>query len=186
MEMPRGKARSFFANMAEDIEKSSLRQIAELFAAHGVEFLVIGGQAEVLFGSPRVTYDVDLCYRRTADNLARLASALQELKPTLRGAPPDLPFIIDARSLALGSNFTFNTTVGPLDLLGWVEPLGDYDAMLKHAESYQLGGLTVRTISLDDLIKVKEHIRRTKDKGSLFQLAAIKQIRNEQQSGGKP
>ena len=59
------------------------------------------------------------------------------------------------------------------------EPLGDYDALLKHAETYQIGDVTVGTISLDDLIKVKEHIRRTKDKGSLFQLAAIRQIRNE-------
>jgi hypothetical protein len=32
---------------------------------------------------------------------------------------------------------------------------------------------------LDDLIRVKEHIRRSKDNDSLFQLKAIKQIRNE-------
>ena len=34
-----------------------------------------GPQAEALMGSPRVTYDVDLCYRRTPENLERLARA---------------------------------------------------------------------------------------------------------------
>lgn len=111
--------------MADDTEKSSLQQISERFAAHGVEFIIIGGQAEALFGSPRVTFDVDLCYRRTAENLERLAGALRELKPSLRGAPPDLPFQLDARALALGSNSMFRTISGSLDLLGWVEPIGD-------------------------------------------------------------
>lgn len=165
--------------MAEPSEKSQLQQIAEILVAHGVEFLVVGGQAEALFGSPRVTYDTDLCYRRTAENLRRLAEALKELHPTLRGAPPDLPFQLDARSLALGNNFTFLTTLGPLDLLGWLEPVGDYDALAKHAEIFPVGKLHLRTISLDDLIRVKEHIRRPKDRDSLFQLKAIKQIREK-------
>ena len=86
--------------------------------------MVIGGQAATLLGSPLPTFDIDLCYRRTAENLEHLAAALKELHPTLRGAPPDLPFRLDGRSLALGCNFTFNTDVGPLDLLGWVEPFG--------------------------------------------------------------
>src|SRR5437016_2567085 len=97
-------------------DTSRLERIAELLLKHGVRFIVIGGQAEYLFGSPRVTYDVDLCYERTADNLERLAQALRELKPSLRGVPPELPFVIDARALALGSNFTFNTKLGDLDL----------------------------------------------------------------------
>ena len=69
--------------------------------------------------------------------------------------------------------------MGPLDLLGWVEPIGDYDALVAHAEVYQLGAIEVRTIALDDLIRVKEHIRRPKDRDSLFQLKAIKRLREE-------
>jgi hypothetical protein len=101
----------------------------------------------------------------------------------LRGAPPDLPFVIDARSLALGSNFTFLTPLGSVDLLGWVEPLGDYDELMKRAEVYPVGHLQLHTISLEDLIKVKEHIRRPKDRDSLFQLKAIQQIRREGKRG---
>jgi predicted nucleotidyltransferase len=172
--------------MPDSGHKSQLEEIVELFSRHGVEFLIIGGQAEALFGSPRVTYDYDFCYRRSKENLERLARALKELNPALRGVPPDLPFQIDARSLALGENFTFKTRLGDIDLLGWVEPLGNYDALLKHAETYPIGESAVRTISLEDLIRVKEHIRRPKDRDSLFQLQAIKRLRQEGAGQGGP
>ena len=165
--------------MPEETPKSDLLRIAEVLLRHGVAFVVIGGQAELLMGSPRVTYDVDLCYRRSEENLKRLAEALKELKPTLRGAPADLPFVIDARSLALGSNFTLNTSIAPLDLLGWVEPLGDYDALIKRAKPVRLGSLDLLVINLDDLIAVKQHINRPKDRESLMQLLAIKRIVGE-------
>jgi predicted nucleotidyltransferase len=159
-------------------DASLLEQFAEVFARHGVEFLVIGGQAENLMGSPRVTYDVDLCYRRTPENLDRLAAALQEIRVTLRGAPLDLPFKVDAKTLAMGCNFTFDTAMGPLDLLGHVEPVGDYDDLVAHAESYPADMLELRTISLDDLIRIKRHIARTKDSESLSQLLSIRQMRD--------
>lgn len=171
--------------MPEDTPKSRLQRIADLLARHQVEFLVIGGQAESLYGSPRITYDVDLCYRRNEVNLQHLAEALRELKLTLRGAPPDLPFQVDARSLALGSNFTFETPIGPLDLLGWVEPLGDYEALVTNAESVRLGDLDLRVISLEDLIRVKQHINRPKDRDSLMQLLAIQRVRQEPPDAGR-
>lgn len=155
----------------------------ELFVAalhrHKVEFLIIGGQAGLLHGSPTVTYDTDLCYRRTEENLSRLAAALKELKPTLRGAPKDLPFHIDARSLALGSNFTFETTYGPLDLLGWVEPIGTYEDLVDRSEFYDINGVPTATIGLDDLIRIKQHLRRHKDVAALDELLAIRDERSK-------
>jgi hypothetical protein len=85
--------------------RSDLEIIAEILGRHGVNFIVIGGQAETLFGSPRVTYDVDLCYDRATQNLERLARALREIKPTLRGAPPDLPIVLDVRALSLTTHY---------------------------------------------------------------------------------
>ena len=119
------------------------------------------------------------CYERTAENLERLATALGELKPKLRGVPPGLPFILDARSLALGANFTFDTQFGDLDLLGHVEPIGDYACLDKRATTYRVADLELRVIDLDDLIRIKRHINRLKDRESLFQLLAIKKTREE-------
>ena len=166
--------------MADDTGKPRLLAIAEHLRRHGVEFMVIGGQAANLLGSPQVTFDVDLCYRRTAGNLRRLADALRELHPTLRGAPPDLPFRLDADSLALGANFTFQTDLGPLDLLGWVEPFGTYEELLPRAERVALGSLDLLSIGLDDLIAVKRYIRRPKDQAALLQLEGLKRLREEQ------
>ncbi len=165
--------------MSSASDPAGFEKVLDLLIRHGVRFIVIGGQAEQIMGSPRVTYDADLCYERSAENLEHLASALKELKPTLRGAPPDLPFILDARSLALGNNFTFNTPLIPLDLLGWVEPIGTYDDLIKNAERHAYKGIELSVIALDDLIRIKEHINRPKDRDSLFQLRAIKQVREE-------
>jgi len=166
-------------NMDDAIGKSSLEQIVERLSAHGVEFIVIGGKAEALYGSDRPTYDTDLCYRRTRTNLERLALALLEFKPTLRGAPPDLPFRIDATSLALGCNFTFSTSLGDLDLLGEVEPIGLFEQVMQNAVQLKVGEADTWIIGLDDLIKIKEHIGRPKDRLSLMYLLAIKKLRDE-------
>ena len=56
-----------------------------------VRFVLIGGFAGTVLGSPRITVDLDIVYARDVDNLERLASALAPLSPYLRGAPPGLP-----------------------------------------------------------------------------------------------
>ncbi|MEM1212151.1 MAG: hypothetical protein AAGI68_07615 [Planctomycetota bacterium] len=163
-------------------DSSELEHYIQQFNRFSVEFIVIGGQAANLLGSDRPTFDVDLCYRRTPDNLERLAACLRDLNVTLRNAPPDLPFQIDAMSLALGTNFTFNTRISKLDILGHVEPIGSYDDLLPNAESGEVAGMPVRVIALDDLIRIKEHIARQKDRDALVELLAIKRLREQTQS----
>jgi len=147
----------------------------------GVELIVIGGQAALFYGWEYVTYDLDLCYRRTSDNLERLAKALRRMNPTLRNAPPDLPFILDAKSLALGDSFTFSTDYGPLDMLGHVESIGGYDELEERAENVEEGDVRLKFIALDDLIRSKRHINRPKDRESLEQLEAIRRLREERE-----
>ena len=152
-----------------------------MLADHGVEFIVVGGQAEALMGSARVTYDVDFCYRRTGDNLERLATALRTLHLTLRGAPPELKFLLDAQALALGQNYTFEADGEyALDLLGYLEPLGTYEDVLPRAETLTIAGHTVHVIGLDDLIRIKKHLGRPKDRDSLLHLEAIKRLREQE------
>lgn len=167
--------------MPESAETSPLEPFVELFDRHRVEYVIIGGMAEVLHGGLRPTYDVDLCYRRSKENLERLASALQELRPSLRGAPKELPFRPDPRTLEAGTNFTFDTDAGALDLLGWVEPIGDFEKVAAESVTLPFGARSVRALSVDALIRIKQHIRRPKDQASLAELLAIKR---EQERGG--
>lgn len=131
---------------------------------HGVRFVLVGGLAGRVHGSPTVTNDTDVCYARDADNLERLASALQGLGARLRGVDDDLPFVPDARTLAAGCNFTFTTSAGALDILGLPSGTGGYEDLAAGAERLDLGdGLVVDVVALDDLIRMKRAAGRRKD-----------------------
>ena len=67
-------------------------KILQLLSDHGVEFIIIGGAAAIVHGSSRLTQDLDVVYRRSQENIARLSNALQEQNPYLRGAPRDFLF----------------------------------------------------------------------------------------------
>lgn len=141
---------------------------------YGVRHVVIGGVAGALHGSPSITQDLDICYDRSPDNLERLAEALVSINARLRGAPPDVPFILDARTLARGDFFTFSTDVGPLDLLGTPSGSGGYDALVRNAHAFEVDGLTVRIASLDDLMAMKRAAGRPQDLVELEILGALR------------
>jgi hypothetical protein len=151
-------------------------------SAHGVRFVLIGGFAAAIRGSPVITGDLDLCYARDETNLRALAAALQELGATLRGAPEDVPFILDAASLRSGDHFTFSTGAGPLDVLG--TPAGtdgfpDLDAL---ATDEDLDGLVVRVASIDDLIRMKRAAGRPQDLVAIEWLTALRDELDERPS----
>ena len=70
--------------------------------------------------------------------LASVSHALRPFKPRLRGAPADLPFVLDAATLRAGLNFALMTEVGDVDLLGEVTGLGPYEIVKAHAEEVEL------------------------------------------------
>ncbi|ETW92450.1 MAG: hypothetical protein ETSY2_53395, partial [Candidatus Entotheonella gemina] len=70
-----------------------------------IAFILIGGMAAVAQGATYVTADLDICYQRRPQNYQRLSHALHPFKPRLRGAPVDLPFVLDAATLRAGLNF---------------------------------------------------------------------------------
>jgi hypothetical protein len=58
----------------------------------------------------------------------------------LRGAPADLPFILDEETLRRGLDFTFSTDIGSLDLLGEMSGVGGYQEARENAELRELFG----------------------------------------------
>jgi hypothetical protein len=138
--------------------------LLELLERHGVDFILIGGLAGILHGSSYPTFDLDIAYARATENLERLADALREADATLRGAPKDVPFILDARTLAAGQNFTFDTKFGKFDILGDPQGAPPYATLAGDSEAKQIEGFSVAVCSIDHLIAMKESAGRTKDK----------------------
>jgi predicted nucleotidyltransferase len=140
----------------------------------GVEFVVVGGVAAALHGSVRLTTDLDVVYSRSRDNMKRVAAALAPLDPYLRGAPAGLPFRFDADTIQRGLNFTLTTTAGPIDFLGEMSGVGNYEAVAPRSDEVTLFGLPCRCIRLDALIEAKRAAGRPKDLEVIAELETIR------------
>lgn len=152
--------------------------ILRLLQGRAVEFVVIGGLAMITHGSAHITHDLDICYRRTPENLAGLAAALSSIHPYLRNVAPGLPFQLDSPTLSAGLNFTLDTDLGPLDLMGEVAGIGGYDDVVALSSIQPIYGLPVQVLSLDGLIAAKTAARRPKDQGHLLELLEMKKLRD--------
>jgi hypothetical protein len=135
----------------------SFREILDALHEHQVECIIIGGVALILHGSTRVTLDIDILYRRTPENIARLVAAVKPFGPKLRlanDAPPvDFPF--GELTVKNGANVTLWTPDFDLDLLATTEDLPSYEAVLPESETIATtGGRTFRILSLDALLRI--------------------------------
>jgi hypothetical protein len=145
-----------------------------LLNRHGVRYVLIGGLAAALRGSPSVTQDVDICHARDDDNLKFLADALREIHARLRGAPPELPFRMDALTQARGDSFTFTTDLGWLDILATPSGTAGYDELAANADRVEAFDETFLVASIDDLIRMKRAAGRPRDRAELEILGALR------------
>ena len=147
--------------------------LLEALADAGVEFILVGGLAAIAHGSARLTQDVDVVYARHEGNLTKLTDALARHEPYLRGAPPGLPFKWDTSTLLHGLNFTLETSLGDIDLLGEITGGGRYEDLLTHTIELQLFDRSVLCLDLEMLIKTKRAAGRPKDLEAIAELEAL-------------
>lgn len=152
---------------------ADLGGIVGVLADAGVEVIVIGGLAAQAHGSARLTQDADFVYRRSDENIARLAQALAPFSPYLRGAPAGLPFRFDPPTIRRGLNFTLTTAVGDVDFLGEMTGGGTYEQLLPHTIDLVVFGRTIRVLDLPALIRAKRAAGRPKDLEAVAELEAL-------------
>ncbi len=153
------------------------REILALLTARGVDFVVIGGYAAVLHGSPRVTQDLDITFATDLPNLAALGKVLMELGAKLYGVDDDVRFVPDERTLARVELLTLETDLGKLDLLAPAAGAPPYAELREHAARFDLGGFLVRAADIPQLIAMKELAGRPKDIADIAELDAIARLR---------
>jgi hypothetical protein len=151
---------------------------------HRVRFVVIGGIAGRLYGSPSVTNDLDVCYARDRKNLAALSAALTELRAKLRDAPERLPFRPDSATLTAGSNFTFSTDAGNLDCFATPAGSAGFEELIAGATEMRVGSLQISVVALEDLIRLKQASGRPKDRIEVEVLSALKEEIEKDPRGG--
>lgn len=147
----------------------------------GVRYVLIGGLAATLYGSPHVTTDVDIAPDRAVENLAALAAALERLDARIRteGEPGGMAFDRSAAFLERASILNLTTRHGALDLT--FEPAGTrgYADLSRGAVTIELRGLEIRVAALSDIIRSKEAAGREKDRLTLPTLRRLLERRRD-------
>ena len=145
-------------------------EILGVFERHKVLYVVIGGLAAELRGSPYVTRDVDVTPARTRENFTRLAAALTELDAKLRIPDVEEPLAIalDERTFGQGTTWTFVTKHGYLDIALLPDGTRGYDDLRRSATRERItDSVTIVVAALADVIRSKEAAGREKDRAIL-------------------
>lgn len=143
---------------------------------HGVDFVLIGGLAGALHGSPAATNDADICPARAPDNLARLAAALVDLDARIRteSEPDGLTFDRSPEFLSVVDLVNTTTVAGDLDISFVPTGTDGYDDLAERSVEFDIGDARVRVASLDDIIRSKRIAGRPKDHATLPLLEALR------------
>ena len=148
---------------------------------HGVEFILIGGLAATVRGSPFATLDVDVVPRREASNLERLSEALRALEARVYvSAAEALPFAHDGRTLGDVDVWNLSTPLGGLDITFVPTGTQGYADVAERAETIDIGDLDVRVAALQDIIRSKAAAGREKDQIVLPTLRRLLELETEE------
>ncbi|MBK6865023.1 MAG: hypothetical protein IPG91_16630 [Ideonella sp.] len=129
----------------EDL-KLLLRSLNE----HAVEYLLIGGYALAAHGYQRATTDIDLLVRATAESGQRVKDALMMLPDrAAKGLEPE--WFEQDENIRIADAFVVDVM---LNAKGQA-----FDTLRKYAETIDLDGIPVQTVSLEGLLLTKQTMR---------------------------
>jgi len=133
----------------------SLRKIAQALDGAGIGYMVIGGQAVLLYGDPRLTEDIDITLAATPDEVdTLLALAVREGWRALPEHPRDFAqemYVLPAVS-AEGVRVDFIFSFTPFER-----------EAIARARTHQIEGAPVRFAAPEDLIAMKMFAGRPRD-----------------------
>ena len=163
------------ANMAELVPYRP-DEILEVLERHKVRCVVIGGLAGELRRSPYFTRDIDVTPARSREKLTKLAAALKELdaKHRIPDVEEPLAIALDERTFGQGTNWTFVTKHGYLDIALRLDGTRGYDDLKRSATREQItDSVTILVAALAGVIRSKEAAGHEKDRAVLPMLRQV-------------
>ncbi len=157
--------------------------IVAALLARRVNFVVIGGFAARLHGSPLLTSDVDVTPEMTTENLERLSDALRDLDARVRhpDIPQGLPFAHDATSLGGSVFWNLTTRHGDLDLSFTPAGTAGYAELVAGLVTITVAGTPFPVAGLADIVRSKDAANRDKDRRALPVLRELLAQQRERQ-----
>jgi hypothetical protein len=131
--------------------------------AHGVEALLMGGQACVLYGAAEFSRDADFAVLASPENLNRLTDALTELQAEVIAVPPfELHYL--ERGHAIHFRCKHPDARGMrVDVMARLRGVDPFPDLWARRTTWELpGGVQIDSLSLPDLVTAKK-TQRDKD-----------------------
>ena len=147
-------------------------EVLRVLTRNEVEFILVGGVAAILQGSPLTTEDVDVVYLVSEENNLRLVKALKELEAYYFD-PAGRHFEPDVFRLASWKLHLLKTSCGRVDLLRTVGKDLAYRDLVERSRVLDVAEFRVRVLDLETIIETKEHADRPKDR---YQLPFLRQL----------
>jgi predicted nucleotidyltransferase len=145
-----------------------------------INYIVVGGIAVNLHGIPRMTYDVDLLIDFEGENLNKFLNLLNEwgFKPKAPVNIMDFAIKSKREEWIKQKNMKAFNLVNPawaiseIDII--IDAPVDYTKAEKHVKRIAIGDVAIPTISIPDLIKMKQKAGRQQDKTDITYLRTLK------------
>ncbi len=157
--------------MLADYFSSDILEFVRLLSDHKVQYVIVGGEAVIYYGYPRLTGDVNFFYGKTGENINSLFNALNDFWNK------DMPGIKDKNELAQPDYIIqFGIPPNRIDLMNTIDGVQFEDAWKeKNTENLSTGDVEVPVyfLSLDHLLINKKTSGRDKDREDLSFLENI-------------
>jgi predicted nucleotidyltransferase len=149
---------------------------ARILHEEGVNWVLVGGMAMTLHGSSYVTVDLDLAVAKDESNVEAWSRALKRLGARFKrgGALESW----DAK-LFSAPFLEFESELGPFHVLNRLPGIASFSDLQMRAQTIAVGDVRIPVASLEDLITMKSHSQRPKDKAHLLELQALQQLEGE-------
>jgi hypothetical protein len=150
-----------------------MRPLFRAFRTRRVRYLVIGGQAAILYGAAHFSQDLDLWIEPSRENIGRLLDALAGLGARYHKLTPPLTDAYLRRGHGFYFLVPFRDGTLYLDILGRPPRVGSFSAAWVRAERTSTPWGVLPVVSIADLVELKK-TNRPADYDVITRLARIR------------